>query len=66
MAPETARRILLALRNYRQPGRTIGARIRDAIEHARNSQKEAAAKKRGSMIHEWTGFDEQDKYKPPV
>jgi len=34
MTPDCARRLLEAWRNHHRPARTIGAKIRDAVQHA--------------------------------
>ena len=47
MSPSTARCVLQAMRNHRQPARTIGARAHDAVLHVRNSDKKKAVGKDG-------------------
>jgi hypothetical protein len=38
MSPTTAAQLLQAMRNHHRPPRTLAARVRDAIQHAKQSQ----------------------------
>jgi hypothetical protein len=46
MTPDTARTILLALRNHRRPPRTRAARVMDALTHIKESKKGKPARGR--------------------
>ena len=43
MSPETANKIVQAMRNERRPQRTLHARVRDALLHVEASEKEKPA-----------------------
>ena len=47
----TAEQILLAMQNHRLPGRTRAAKIRDAMQHAQQSQRKSPGYDRGLNIH---------------
>jgi hypothetical protein len=51
MYPETARQILQAMQNHRQPGRTRAARVMDAMLHAQQSKRKSPGYDRGLNIH---------------
>ena len=59
MTPEQHQRIRVALANHRQPARTQGARIRDAISHAKNNAEKSAEKSAGDEAG--AGFFQQMK-----
>ena len=46
----TAAQIIEARENHRRPGRTLGARVRDALMHVKQSAKEDAAQRGGAEI----------------
>ena len=50
MHPDTARQIIEAWRNHHRPGRTRDARVMDAVQHDRISQKEKAGVTAGLNI----------------